>query len=404
MGDADVNERRSHLQSHSQFHQLPQPFGSLKRHIQPHAPQANGNLNPAKRQRLANAVENNVDAAARAAARSMDVDQHPPDNHAYPSPLEGEQAATPVLRTDGPDHATQTDKVDELEKMTVYLRLSTDEFQPSVAATPTTDTLAYHRPDQNPILLHCKWNQRDPTRLAAAGTDALARIWTVSRTTSPEQVSDHVDPGWPSINLVSDEFTPNARVTAMSWTFDGKYLALATEDDSRGRIDVWDLEGRHVHQWDDFETPIIKLLCNPVNQLMLVLSPSSPKKGSNDPDGWIITILPSISETSVEHLLPVELDVELDITWMNETDFVLCIGTRLVQLRYTDGSIIHIKEFSTGIEDALTAVQYDGMQYIAAATSTGHIDVSAYSRSRETTQIVVASSSICCGSTYSLNP
>lgn len=319
-------------------------------------------------------MENGADAATS----PMDVDQPPPDNHAYPSPLEGEQVATPVPHTDGPDHATQTDKVDELETKTIYLRLASDESSSSVAATPTADMVSHHRPKHNPILLHCEWNHRDPTRLAAAGTDALARVWTVSRTTGPEQGPDHVDPGWPSINLASDEFTPNARVTAMSWTFDGKHLALATEDDRRGRVDVWDLEGRHVHQWDDFETPIIKLRCNPLNHHMLVVSPSPPKKGSTDPDGWVITLLPSISENPVEHFLPVELDVELDITWMNEADFVLCMGTRLVQFRYADGAITQVKEFSTRADDALTAVQYDGTQYIAAATTTGHIDVSAH--------------------------
>lgn len=371
------NVDKSQAQSSAQSHQQSQ--SSLKRQVDAQGQLANGN--PAKRPRLGNA--NGLENGAETATSPMDVDHHQSDNHAYPSPLEGEQAPTPAPRTEGPDHATQTDKVEDLEPKTVYLRLANDDSASSVAATPTADA-SHLRSLQNPILLQCEWNPKDPTRLAAAGTDALARVWTVSRATGPEQVADHVDhrdPSWPSISLVNDEFPSNSKVTAFSWASDGKQIAVATDDDQRARIDLWGLEGKPLHHWEGFETPVVKLRCNPVNRYILSVSPSASKNASNQPDGWDVTLLPSPSASPVVYSLSghdIFLD-ETDVTWMNETDFLLCVGTKLVQLRYTGDSIVQVREFATRPDDPLTAVQYDGTQdagCIAAATSSGHIDVS----------------------------
>ncbi|KAF3765890.1 hypothetical protein M406DRAFT_290169 [Cryphonectria parasitica EP155] len=337
---------------------------------------ANGN--PAKRPRLGNA--NGLENGADTAASPMELDHHQSDGHAYPSPLEGEQAPALAPRTEGPDHATQTEKVDELESRTVYLRLANDEpnSSSSIAATPTAE-VSHLRSHQNPILLHCEWNPNDPSRLAAAGTDALARVWTVSRATGPEQVADHVDPGWPSINLIDEDFPPNSRISAISWASDGKHIAVATDDDQKARIDLWDMEGNQVQHWDDFEAPIVKLRCNPYGRQTLCVSPSTTKTASNQPDGWIATLLPSASANVVERPLPgYDESDEPDADWINETDFVLCIRTKLAIFKHTGDSIIQVREFVTRANDPLTAVQYDGTLEtgcIAAATANGYIDV-----------------------------
>ena len=49
------------------------------------------------------------------------------NNHAYPSPLEGEQAVTPIMRTEGPEQATQVEKVDELGSQAIFLRLGAED-------------------------------------------------------------------------------------------------------------------------------------------------------------------------------------------------------------------------------------------------------------------------------------
>lgn len=359
----------------------PQAPSSLKRQVDLQGQLANGH--PPKRPRLGNA--NGLENGADTATSPMEIDQHQSDNHAYPSPLEGEQAPTPAPRTEGPDHATQTDKVEELEAKTIYLRLANDDSSSSsVAATTPTVEASHLRTTQAPILLHCEWNPKDPYCLAAAGTDALARVWTVSRATGPEQAADHVDPGWPSINLVNDEFPPNTKITAFSWASDGKQIAVATDDDQKSRIDLWNLEGKQVHHWDGFESPILKLLCNPSNRSILSISPAPASPPSSEPKGFVVTILPSISASQVEYTLPDD-DVfahRPDAAWMSETDFALSSGTKLAIFRCTGEGIIQLRQFTTRPDDPLTEIQYDGRSEsgcIAAATSKGFIDVSSSS-------------------------
>lgn len=378
----DKTQPQPSLQPPPNAQQSHQPApSSLKRHVESPGQLANGN--PAKRPRLANAIGNGLENGAESATSPNDADHHQSDNHAYPSPLEGEQAPTPVPRTEGPDHATQTEKIDELEAKTVYLRLAHDDVSSSPLTVTVTGDVS-HRSTKSPVLLQCEWNPKDPSRLAAVGTDALARVWTVSRTTLPEQVADHVDPGWPSINLVNEEFPPNSKITAFSWAADGKHIAVATDDEQKARIDLWNLDGKQVHHWDDFEGPIVKLRCNPVNRSILSISPSTTKISPSDhPDSWIITVLPSVSASPVEYQLTGE-DVdtdEPDVTWMNESEFVLCLKTKLIQLRHSADSIIQVKEFPTRVGDPLTSVQYDQeTKCIAAATANGHIDVSDHCR------------------------
>lgn len=368
------------------------PAASLKRQVDAQQGQL-PNGTPAKRPRLGSAingavVENGVDTATS----PMDVDPHQSDNHAYPSPLEGEQAPTPAPRTEGPDHATQIDKVEELGPKTIYLRLTPDESLPSSASSVAAEASRAH--NHSPILLQCEWNPKDPTRLAAAGTDALARVWTLSQaSTGPEQpsqpqvaanhVADREDPNCPNINLVNtDDIPPNSKVTAFSWAYDGHRIAVATEDEQTARIGLCNLQGGEEHHWEGFEAPIVKLRCNPYNRTILSVSPATIKNSSNQPDGWTVSVMSSLTGTGpVEHRLTghdVFLD-EPDVTWMNATDFLLCVGTKMVQLRYAGDAIAQVRDFATRPDDPLTAVQYDGSQeagYIAAATSSGHIDVS----------------------------
>lgn len=360
--------------------QLPiqtQSQASLKRQVEAPGQLANGH--PPKRPRLGNAdgLENGADTATS----PMEIDQHQSDNHAYPSPLEGEQAPTPAPRTEGPDHATQTDKVEDLGPKTIYLRLSEDDSSSSSIAAPPTNDPSHSHTTHAPILLHCEWNPKDPSRLAAAGTDALARVWTVSRATGPDAVADHVDPGWPSIHLVSDDVPPNTKITALSWAYDGQQIAVATDDDTKARIDLWNLEGKQVHQWEGFESPIIKLRCNPLNRSVLGIYPAPINPPSTEPLGFVVTVLPSVSAGPAEYTIPDD-DVfshQPDAAWMNETDFVLCSGTKLATFRYAGGEITQLKEFVTRPNDILTEIQYDSRQksgLIAVATSNGFIDVS----------------------------
>lgn len=100
-------------------------------------------------------MNNGYENGADSATTPMEIDHHPDNNHAYPSPLEGEQAASPLPRTEGPDKGTQVEKTHELTQATRFLRLGPDEAAEHSEASPT-------RASENPIVLLCEWNPQDP--------------------------------------------------------------------------------------------------------------------------------------------------------------------------------------------------------------------------------------------------
>ncbi|KAK0706529.1 WD40-repeat-containing domain protein [Lasiosphaeria miniovina] len=319
------------------------------------------NASPAKRQRLSNGHENGADSAT-----PMDID----NNHAYPSPLEGEQAASPLPHTEGPDQGTQVDKVHELTQETVFLRLGVDEAS---EASPA-------RASENPLVLLCEWNPQDPSILAAAGTDALARVWTIDARGAALESSDregmlgHVsDAGVsrPFMNLVEPDVPKNATVSAMAWNWSGDAIAMSIDIGSKARITIWGRDGTNSHRFEGLESPVIKLRWNPNNDLILGIS---PEKSSS-----LITIFSASTGNSISHLVEAHnLDADaLDATWISDTDFILCGGDTLISLRHVQGQgITPGRAFATGSEEAFSHVQFDWRGgLIATASDKGHIDI-----------------------------
>ncbi|CAI4217332.1 unnamed protein product [Parascedosporium putredinis] len=131
-----------------------------------------------------------------------------------------------------------------------------------------------------PILLHCEWNPKDPSSLAAAGTDALARVWTITRATTgalpngdSSNPSGHVTTvNQPFHSLVDDETPPNTNVTALAWNWDGTAIAVATEHGKKARINIWGPDGSHLQRFEVAQTPVIKLRWNPSATALLAIS------------------------------------------------------------------------------------------------------------------------------------
>lgn len=322
---------------------------------------------PAKRQRLNNGYENGADSATT----PMEIDHHPDNNHAYPSPLEGEQAASPLPRTEGPDKGTQVEKTHELTQATRFLRLGPDEAAEPSEASPT-------RASENPIVLLCEWNPQDPSSLAAAGTDALARVWTVSRgpgldaTTQP----DHVDGvTMPFVNLVDDDLPRSALINSMAWNSRGDAIAIAiepgnNEPGNKARISIMAPDGTNLHRIDGIEAPVIKLRWSPNDEYILSVS---PEKG-----GTLATVFSSKVDQSyfLEHDITAE---PLDAAWISDTEFVLCGGDLLISLHCTENGIVPGRTFETSREECFTHVQFDWRsKLIATASEKGVIDVSRF--------------------------
>jgi len=311
---------------------------------------------PAKRQRLSNGYENGADSATT----PMEIDHHPDNNHAYPSPLEGEQAESPLLRTEGPSRGTQVEKVRDLTQGTVFLRLGADESSEA---------------GENPIVLLCEWNPRDPAILATGGTDALARIWTLPCGAAPDTEPSHVDPSSRSfISIVEEDLPRNATVSALAWSSSGDLIALGTELGNKSRVSIWSVDGTSMHRFDGLDSPITNLCWSPSNNFLLAISPDVSKGLGNA--GTLIHISSPSMVNSMSYVLDHDLRDSLDATWISETEFLLCGGDLLASFRCTEQGIVPGKEFQTGKDERFTLVEFDWRsRLVATASDKGYIDV-----------------------------
>jgi transducin (beta)-like 1 len=294
----------------------------------------------------------------------MDVDedhQHIEGN-AYPSP---EQLPSPVAATVGPERGTQVDKVTELSSETTFLDLIEDK----------------QNPNTNSILLQCEWNPRDPTILAVAGTDALARMWMFARAGATAADADHDMQGQPRgspgsppphHNLLDEGAAPSTTATGLAWTSDGQHLAVASEaiDDGTARIEVWNPDGMSVAAFMAFESPIICLRWNPTNTLLLALSPES--------EGTLVTVMAPATQDSVQTSLPrhILLEQPLDAAWTSSEEFVLCGGDLLQAFHCSAAGISPVRKYETRTGHALSKATFDWpSRLLATASDTGMIDV-----------------------------
>ncbi|KAL2759432.1 hypothetical protein ACRALDRAFT_1091549 [Sodiomyces alcalophilus JCM 7366] len=356
-----------------------------------HRDQHQVNGSQAKRPRLSNGYENGVDAATT----PMEIDHHhhhhhhAPDenNQAYPSPQDGEQAPSPVPHTDGPEQGTQVDKVEELATETTFLRLmpvdarTSSPSSPAAAAaaaatTTTTAVSAAHHENAPPILLRCEWNPKDPSSLAASGTDALARIWTVPRAATSakdtDEISDHVNGvDRPFHSLVDHGITPRtATMGQMAWNSAGTIIAMASDHDGLASIGMWSKDGDALGRFDVPEAPVIKLCWNPSDTALLSITPHN---GSA-----LVTVYRTPGADTRSYVLAGHdlLQWPLDAAWTSDSDILLCGGDVLVSLRCTESSVVVEKKFETRQDDSFLQVQFDARTKLAAtASAKGVIDL-----------------------------
>lgn len=293
----------------------------------------------------------------------MDVDeeQHG-DGNAYPSP---EQLPSPVVVTSGPETGTQIEKVSDLGTETTFLDLSDDSSA------------------KNTVLLQCDFNPRDATILAAAGTDALARMWTLARvTTAPDLDAGEMDtdqqasPERPPYLSLLDEGAPSTTsVTSISWSSDGKLIAVASEqiDDNSAKVDIWTLEGISISSFTGLEASVVALQWNPTNTFLLSLSPISLTGGVLI-TVWLPTILESRQYSLTGHNAA---EQNLEAVWTSNDEFVLCGGELLQAFHCGEDAISPLRKYETREGHALSKVAFDPhSRLLATASETGMIDVS----------------------------
>ncbi|KAK2625802.1 hypothetical protein QTJ16_005114 [Diplocarpon rosae] len=311
---------------------------------------------PVKRLRLSNGYEPGVESST-----PMDVDDDPNlDENAYPSP---EQVPSPVVATAGPETGTQIDKVNELSAETIFLELSED---PS---------------SKNVVLLQCEFNPQHPSILAAAGTDALARMWILPH---PSPDSGFVSPGTGDGSapyathtaLLEDGASPNTTVTGLSWSPDGMQIAVASEpiEDGTARIEFWHRDSSLFASFNGFDSPVICLRWNDSSQICLALSPQGENKGA------AITVMHPASDTSTKFSLPNHslLDQPLDAVWTGIATFCICGGTLLQEFTFNDSAnvIIEGRKFETRPGELLSRITFDPRsRMLATASDSGTIGI-----------------------------
>ncbi|KAM0257821.1 hypothetical protein ACHAQJ_004125 [Trichoderma viride] len=333
------------------------------------------NGSPSKRPRLSNGCESKSDAATVSTPMAMDVDQQEnhhqhdddqslQDNHAYPSPLEGEQVPLPIVRTEGPEQGTQVDKVEQLFPKTTFIRLMDN------CATETAPSPSPAGTENTPILLQCEWNPTDPSILAAAGTDALARVWTISRATATEHGGEHhVSPH--AHALLDPDAPRTTTVTALAWTSDGTAIAVASDcGGARAAIHVWSAGGELLQSMDVAEPPIVKLLWNPSNSALLAISPDNKVDTS-------VTVHSATSNKSFRYdLSGHNLDTGLDATWTGDSEFLICGGGIFECLSVGETSIQRTRKFETKEDDHFAQVLFDShSQLVATSSDKGVLDL-----------------------------
>ncbi|KAL1891242.1 hypothetical protein Cpir12675_005032 [Ceratocystis pirilliformis] len=285
---------------------------------------------------------------------SMDIDsgEAPGSNHAYPSPLEGDETSATRPHTDGPEQGTQ-EKTKDLTTDTIYLDLAIEKPRVGpalpVERSPTTPS---------PVLLLCEWSPTNPNILAAAGTDSMSRLYTINHTTDR-------DDNQPFCKLLEEDAPRDTQVTALSWSrAEGNILAIATEQGGKARINIWAGDGTHIHLIDVAEGPVIKLAWNRTGTALLAISPSTD-------NGTLLSIYKVPTLASSTHTISNHdfTSVALDVTWTNESTFLVC-GGQLLQTFSCSGPLIEpVRTFETDSTDALVHVAYDDRALIAAASS-----------------------------------
>jgi hypothetical protein len=307
---------------------------------------------PVKKPRLSNGYENGFESTP------MDVDDDQNgDENAYPSP---EQVPSPVVVTVGPEQGTQVDKVHELSTETTFLELSDD---PS---------------SRNAVLLQCEFNPRDPAILAAAGTDALARMWTLSRMMPDSGSESPRKPVFASAHNLLDESAPSSTTASgLSWSPDGTYVAVSSEppddvNDGNSKVVFWNTNAVSFAEFNSFESPIICLRWNPSNTACLAISPQDSTRST------LITVMFPSTLTSMSYSLPNHVleQQPLDAAWTSNDEFFICGGDVLQAFHCTEGSLSPGRKYETREGDTLSRLSYDWRsRLLATASESGTIHV-----------------------------
>ncbi|KAI9871921.1 MAG: hypothetical protein M1830_002292 [Pleopsidium flavum] len=168
--------------------------------------------------------------------------------------------------------------------------------------------------------MHTAWHPKEPAVLATAG-EALARIWNILRSDSPKQHVDLLEPGDRSL------------VTALSWSPDGEYLAVATrnmESGWMGEVTIWTKAGVMRDVLPAAQDMMLALRWNSSGSLLLGVASSGKASG-------IVIWDPSTGQA----LQPLELEsTVVDAAWTGNSQFFVCGEDTIIRFNINDDHTI----------------------------------------------------------------
>lgn len=281
------------------------------------------------------------------------------NEQAYPSP---EQMPTPctVNIPSGHDKGIQVEKVHDLTSDTLYLELTENPLIKGI------------------ILAQCAFHPRDPNILAAAGTDALARVWSLKSLQSSIVKSTSESSSMPIYaphrNLYDFSVSMTTQATALSWAPEGNYLAIASQPSDTGlaRVDFWSEDASLLSSNFGIDSPIVNIKWNPSGSACLILSPQ------NDTTDASITVFYPILETTIRITLPSRNLAEqlLEVVWISNDDLIVCGGNLLQAFLCSakTNSLTPGKKYEVPEEAGLSHIVYDfHTQLLATASDSGMI-------------------------------
>ncbi|KAI0996577.1 hypothetical protein K3495_g11605 [Podosphaera aphanis] len=344
-----------------------------------------------KKPRLGNGYANNQVYANEFLGSAMELDALENEQaHAYPSP---EQVSTPrtAIVTSGPEKGTQVDRVHDLTNHTIFLKLSENPTTNSAILT----YCAFHPRDPNvlaaagsdalarvcAILTYCAFHPRDPNVLAAAGSDALARVWSLESLSFPSDSTTAAEISNKPIsanhrNLHHFRVPATTQASALSWAPHGQYLAIASQPPDMGlaRVDFWGDDACLVSSNTGIESPVIGLEWNFSGTACLIISPR------NNASDTSITVIYPAHDTSIGYILFGHNLIKqlLEVVWTSDTEFIICGGDLLQTFHCsTNPTVIKQgKKYDVAENTILSQVAYDkDFNLLATASESGKIHI-----------------------------
>ena len=232
-------------------------------------------------------------------------------------------------------------------------------------------------------VLHANWHPHDPSLLLTAGTDALCRIWKISRNASSRDINGHGQeenghgPQTPFVELNVDG-SDSTYITALQWNPDGDIIAIAPREfdqEGNGTVAILSKANGYIDVVPVGSDPLVCLRWTPRGSHLLGVS-SSMESQNSDIFIWNVASGGQLDVLTVDGIV-------IDAVWISDDAFALCVGPCINQYRISNQRAIPFASASspsgTSEGDAFQVMRWDKFsRTIAVGSENGDVHVSTF--------------------------